>query len=57
MRGEVFEKYPELADILNPVFATLDLVTLQRLNGKIAHEGQNATDVAREYLVAEDFLK
>jgi len=57
VRGEVFEQYPELADILNPVFATLDLVTLQRLNGKIAHEGQNATDVAREYLKGQGFLK
>ena len=57
VRGEVFEQYPELADILNPVFATLDLVTLQQLNGKIAHEGQNATDVAWEYLKGQGFLK
>ncbi len=57
VRGEVMEKYPEIADILNPVFRTLNLETLQTLNAKIAVEGQNATDVARDYLTAQGFLK
>jgi osmoprotectant transport system substrate-binding protein len=56
VRGEVFAEYPELADILDPVFATLDLVTLQQLNAKIAQEGQSATDVARTYLQDMGFL-
>ena len=57
VRGEVMEKYPEIADILNPVFRTLTLETLQTLNAKIAVEGQNAIDVARDYLTAQGFLK
>jgi osmoprotectant transport system substrate-binding protein len=57
VRGEVLEKNPEIADILNPVFASLDLETLQTLNAKIAFEGQAAADVAREYLTANGFLK
>jgi osmoprotectant transport system substrate-binding protein len=57
IRGEVFDKYPEIADILAPAFATLDLETLQQLNAKIAQEGQNAADVARAYLVAQGLLK
>lgn len=57
VRGEVMEKYPEIADILNPVFRTLNLETLQTLNAKIAVEGQNATDVARDYLTVQGFLK
>lgn len=57
VRGEVMEKYPEIADILNPVFRTLNLETLQTLNAKIAVEGQNAIDVARDYLTAQGFLK
>lgn len=57
VRGEVLEKNPEIADILNPVFESLDLVTLQTLNARIALEGQAAADVAREYLVSKGFLK
>lgn len=57
IRGEVFTDYPEIAEILAPVFQSLDLVTLQTLNGKIAFEGQNAIDVARDYLTAKGFLK
>ena len=57
IRGEVSDKYPEVANILAPVFESLDLVILQTLNGRIAVEGQNATDVARDYLTENGFLK
>ena len=57
VRGEVLDKYPEIADILGPVFKTLDLETLQALNGKIAVEGQSPADVARDYLISKGFLK
>jgi len=57
IRGEVFDKYPEIEGILKPVFQGLDLVTLQTLNAKIAIEGQNAKDVAGEYLKSNGFLK
>ena len=57
VRGEIIDKYPEIADILDPVFESLDLVTLQTLNAKIAVEGRNATDVAKEYLISKGFLK
>ncbi len=56
-RGEIMDKYPEIASILNPVFASLNLETLQTLNAKIAVEGQNAAAVAREYLTEKGFLK
>ena len=55
--GEVYDKYPEIGTILGPVFESLDLVILQTLNGKIAVEGQNAADVARDYLAEKGFLK
>ncbi|MFC1915098.1 ABC transporter substrate-binding protein [Chloroflexota bacterium] len=57
VRSEVLERYPEIESILNPVFASLDLGTLQTLNAKIAFEGQAAADVARDYLVSKGFLK
>ena len=56
VRGEVFDEYPEIGSILDPVFETLDIDTLQTLNAKIAFEGQNATDVARDYLTEKGFL-
>jgi osmoprotectant transport system substrate-binding protein len=56
-RGEIMDKYPEIASILDPVFASLNLEILQTLNGKIAVEGRNAADVAREYLTEKRFLK
>ena len=57
VRGEVLEKYPEIATIIDPVFQTLGLEILQTLNARIAVEGQNAADVAREYLESKGFLK
>ena len=57
VRGEVFSQYPEIESILSPVFETLDLETLQTLNAKIAIEGQDAAEVARNYLTSKGFLK
>ncbi len=57
VRSAIYEKYPELAGILNPVFETLTLQTLQDLNAKIAVQGQDAAAVARNYLVGKGFLK
>ncbi len=56
IRGEVYDQYPEIGDILEPVFKGLDLETLQDLNGRIAVEGQSAFDVANDYLKQEGFL-
>ena len=57
VRGEIMEQYPEIAGILDPVFESLNLVILQNLNAKIAVKGQNAADVAKEYLDSNGFLK
>jgi osmoprotectant transport system substrate-binding protein len=57
IRGAVLAKYPEISDYLAPVFKTLDLVTLQTLNARIAVNGENPADVARSYLRQKGFLK
>ncbi len=57
VRGEVYDKYPEIGTILKPAFESLDLVTLQTLNGNIAVAGQNAADVAKAYLTEKGLLK
>ncbi len=50
IREEVLEKYPEIEELLEPVFASLDLEILQGLNAAIALEGRDAETVAREHL-------
>jgi osmoprotectant transport system substrate-binding protein len=57
IRSEVYNKYPEIEKIMQPVFKSLDLVTLQTLNARIAIEGQDASTVAKEYLESKGFLK
>jgi osmoprotectant transport system substrate-binding protein len=56
VRREVLDRFPEIAALLEPVFASLDLVTLQSLNARIAVEGRAASEVAREYLASKGFL-
>ncbi len=50
VREPVLEAYPQIRDILAPVFEALDLETLQRLNGQVAVNGIPAERVARDYL-------
>ncbi len=57
VRAEVMDAYPEIADLLGPVFAALDLETLQDLNGKVAVEGQDPASVATDWLRAEGFIE
>ena len=57
IRKAVLDMYPEIRDILKPVFESLDLETLQTLNAKVAYEGLDALDVAKAYLIEKKFLK
>ncbi len=57
VRKAVLDAHPEIRDLLDPVFATLDATTLQELNALIQVEGQDITTVATDYLTAEGFLK
>ncbi|HEX6979695.1 MAG TPA: glycine betaine ABC transporter substrate-binding protein, partial [Alphaproteobacteria bacterium] len=57
VRASVLEQYPRIKDVLEPVFASLDLATLQGLNAKIAVEGRDARQVAADYLKEKGFLR
>lgn len=57
IRQAVLDQYPQIKDLLAPVFAKLDLVTLQELNGRIQVGGESAQAVAIEWLKANSFLK
>ncbi|MCZ4284738.1 ABC transporter substrate-binding protein [Marinobacter salarius] len=50
VRADVLETYPNIREVLEPVFESLDLETLQRLNGQVAVNGVPAEAVARDYL-------
>jgi osmoprotectant transport system substrate-binding protein len=57
VRVDTLAKYPKIKEALDPVFASLDLKTLQELNGKIAVDGEDPQAVAAEYLKSKGFVK
>jgi len=57
IREVVLNKYPQIKDLLAPVFAKLDLTTLQTLNGRIQVGGEAAKAVAIDWLKQNAFLK
>ena len=57
VRAATLAQYPKIKDVLEPVFKTLDGATLQKLNAKIAVEGQDAKKVAADYLKSKSLIK
>lgn len=57
VREDVLRANPQIAEVLAPIFAALDLTTLQELNGRIQVGGEPADAVARDYLTSKGFLK
>jgi osmoprotectant transport system substrate-binding protein len=56
VRRAVLQQHAQIAAALEPVFASLDLKTLQELNARIAVAGDDAATVARDYLKAKNLL-
>lgn len=57
VREAVLEQYPQIKDLLAPVFARLDLTTLQELNGRVQVGGESAKSVAVDWLTSNGFLQ
>ncbi|MCG7393764.1 ABC transporter substrate-binding protein [Microvirga sp. ACRRW] len=57
IRETVLKENPKIAEILKPVFASLDLTTLQKLNARVQVGGEAAKAVATDYLKSKGFLK
>lgn len=57
IREAVLQANPQIEELLKPVFARLDLATLQELNGRIQVGGEAAKDVAIDWLKTNGFLK
>ncbi len=56
VREAILERYPNLPELLNPVFDTLDTKTLQSLNSKISIDGMDPRAVAKQYLQSKGLL-
>jgi osmoprotectant transport system substrate-binding protein len=56
VREAVLQRHPEIRAALDPVFASLTVETLQRLNAQIAVDGLEAGAVAVSYLKSRHFL-
>jgi osmoprotectant transport system substrate-binding protein len=56
VRAAIMESYPQIAAVLAPAFATLDLDTLRRLNEQIAIGGREAGLVARKFMQERGLL-
>ena len=57
VREAVLAEYPRIADLLAPVFARLDLATLQDLNGRVQVGGEPAAAVAADFLARAGVVK
>ncbi len=56
VREEVMQEYPQIADLFNPLAATLDTEAMQELNTAVDADGEQPADVARDYLEQNGFL-
>ncbi len=57
VRKATLDANPKIRELLDPVFASLDAMTLQGLNAKVQVEGQDSKKVALDYLKAKGFVK
>jgi osmoprotectant transport system substrate-binding protein len=56
VRQVVLQRYPQIAGLLDPVFAGLTIGTLRQLNARIAVDGESAQSVAKSYIESGHFL-
>jgi osmoprotectant transport system substrate-binding protein len=57
IREEVLTEYPQIEELLKPVFEGLTLEVLQELNGRVQVGGEAADAVATDYLTQGGFLE
>jgi osmoprotectant transport system substrate-binding protein len=57
IREEVLAQYPQIEELLKPVFEGLTLEVLQELNGRVQVGGEAASAVAADYLAQNGFVE
>ena len=56
IRKEVLDKYPEVKEIVEEVFALLTKENLQEMNKAVIVDGKSPKDVAKEFLTEKNLL-
>jgi osmoprotectant transport system substrate-binding protein len=56
VRKEVFDANPGLAELFAPVAAALDTATMTALNAKVDVDGEEAADVATQFLTEKGLV-
>jgi osmoprotectant transport system substrate-binding protein len=57
IRQEILDENPDVPEIINPVTESLDLETMQTLNGRVDLDNEDPAAVAEEYLQENGFLE
>jgi osmoprotectant transport system substrate-binding protein len=57
IREATLAAYPQIARLVQPLMASFDTATLQRLNARVQVDGESAQAVAADYLKAKGFVK
>ncbi|HHY03104.1 MAG TPA: ABC transporter substrate-binding protein [Paracoccus sp.] len=57
VRAEVLAEYPQIPEVLDPIFQQLDLETLQELNARIQVGGEPAGAVAQDWLTRQGLIE
>lgn len=57
LHAATYEKYPAMAGLLNPLSARLTTAVAQELNAKVDVDGQDPHEVAKEWLIAQGFIR
>ncbi|WP_399925765.1 glycine betaine ABC transporter substrate-binding protein [Streptomyces kanamyceticus] len=57
INSKSLEKYPQMAEILAPITKKLNNTVARELNSKVDVEGQDPHEVAKDWLIAEGFVK
>lgn len=56
VNSKILEDYPDIQEIIEDVFAKIDLEDLQLMNKDVIVDGLSPRDVAKDYLTEEGFL-
>lgn len=56
VRQDVFQEIPELEDLFEPIASELDNDTMTALNARVAVDGEDPEDVARDFLEENGFI-
>jgi osmoprotectant transport system substrate-binding protein len=57
LRKEFLDRYPEIAEVMRPVSDALDNDEIIELNKQVDVDGRDPVDVARDWMVAQGFIR